>query len=171
MRQTSLKPDTINPLLKEKESAPVDQAHRAAQILTRPNITLDVLESIPEIKESLYIYTTEVREQAEINIKYKGYIEKEKVKVEKLKSLENKKIPHRINRIGSMMSLHFSSHNIVDFETASGADILLFGKFFHHMLENGIYLPPSGYESWFLSNALSEENLNDTVSALKSFNS
>ena len=68
------------------------------------------------------------------------------------------------------MSLHFSSHNIVDFETASGADILLFGKFFHHMLENGIYLPPSGYESWFLSNALSEENLNDTVSALKSFN-
>ena len=83
--------------------------------------------------------------------------------------LEHKKIPHRINRMGSMMSLHFCNHEVIDFETASKADIPLFNKFFHHMLENGIYLPPSAYESWFLSNALSTEDLDKTIDALKSF--
>ncbi|MEP6949347.1 MAG: glutamate-1-semialdehyde 2,1-aminomutase [Ginsengibacter sp.] len=83
--------------------------------------------------------------------------------------LENKKIPHRINRMGSMMSLHFCDHEVVDFESASGADIPLFNKFFHHMLDNGIYLPPSAYESWFLSNALNKEDINNTISAVESF--
>lgn len=83
--------------------------------------------------------------------------------------LENKKIPHRINRMGSMISLHFYNHDVVDFETASKADIPLFNRFFHHMLDNGIYLPPSAYESWFLSNALNKEDLNKTIAALESF--
>ena len=68
--------------------------------------------------------------------------------------LENKKISHRINRIGSMISLHFCDHDVIDFETASKANIPLFNKFFHHMLENGVYLPPSGYESWFLKQCI-----------------
>jgi glutamate-1-semialdehyde 2,1-aminomutase len=83
--------------------------------------------------------------------------------------LENKKIPHRINRIGSMMSLHFCNHDVIDFETASKANISLFNKLFHHMLENGVYLSPSAYESWFLSNALNETDLNDTCNALDKF--
>jgi glutamate-1-semialdehyde 2,1-aminomutase len=84
--------------------------------------------------------------------------------------LEHKKIPHRINHMGSMMSLHFCDHEVVDFESASKADIPLFNKLFHHFLENGIYLPPSGYESWFLSNALNSEDLKKTFDALESFN-
>lgn len=84
--------------------------------------------------------------------------------------LDHKKIPHRINHMGSMMSLHFCDHEVVDFESASKADIPLFNKLFHHFLENGIYLPPSGYESWFLSNALSSEDLKKTFGALESFN-
>ena len=68
--------------------------------------------------------------------------------------LENKKIPHRINRIGSMISLHFCDHDVIDFETASKANISLFNKLFHHMLENGVYLPPSAYESWFLKQCI-----------------
>ena len=68
-----------------------------------------------------------------------------------------------------MISLHFCNHEVVDFETASKADIPLFNKFFHHMLANGIYLPPSAYESWFLSNALNKEDINKTISALESF--
>jgi glutamate-1-semialdehyde 2,1-aminomutase len=83
--------------------------------------------------------------------------------------LANKKIPHRINRIGSMMSLHFCDHDVIDFDTASKADFSLFNKFFHHMLDNGVYLPPSGYESWFLSNALTERELDATIDACKSF--
>ena len=83
--------------------------------------------------------------------------------------LENKKIPHRINRFGSMMSLHFCQHDVIDFDTASKADIPMFNKFFHHLLENGIYLPPSAYESWFLSNALSEDDIKTTIAIADSF--
>jgi tRNA uridine 5-carboxymethylaminomethyl modification enzyme len=92
LSKTSLKPTIINPILESVESSPVDQAYRAAQILTRPNITLKTLEAIADIKENLDKYSEDVREQAEINIKYKGYIEKEKVNVDKLNRLENIKI-------------------------------------------------------------------------------
>lgn len=93
LRETSLKPGVINPILESIESNPVDQAYRAAQILTRPNMTLEKLEEIDFIKETSAQYSDEVREQAEINIKYKGYIEKEKENVAKLNRLENIKIP------------------------------------------------------------------------------
>ncbi|MBO9692522.1 tRNA uridine-5-carboxymethylaminomethyl(34) synthesis enzyme MnmG [Chryseobacterium sp.] len=93
LRETSLKPGIINPILESIESSPVDQAYRAAQILTRPNMTLEKLDEIDFIKEVSTQYNDEVREQAEINIKYKGYIEKEKENVAKLNRLENIKIP------------------------------------------------------------------------------
>ncbi|MBK1894756.1 tRNA uridine-5-carboxymethylaminomethyl(34) synthesis enzyme MnmG [Chryseobacterium paridis] len=93
LRETSLKPGVINPILESEESNPVDQAYRASQFLTRPNITLEKLENIDVIKETTSQFDDEVREQAEINIKYKGYIEKEKENVAKLNRLENIKIP------------------------------------------------------------------------------
>ena len=93
LRETSLKPGMINPILESIESSPVDQAYRASQILTRPNMTLEKLEGIETIQEKASQYNNEVREQAEINIKYKGYIEKEKENVAKLNRLENIKIP------------------------------------------------------------------------------
>ncbi|AZA72507.1 tRNA uridine-5-carboxymethylaminomethyl(34) synthesis enzyme MnmG [Chryseobacterium indoltheticum] len=93
LRETSLKPGIINPILESIESNPVDQAYRASQFLTRPNITLEKLEEIDAIKEVSSKYSDEVREQAEVNIKYKGYIEKEKENVAKLNRLENVKIP------------------------------------------------------------------------------
>ncbi len=93
LRETSLKPGIINPVLESIESSSVDQAYRAAQILTRPNMTLEKLDEIDFIKEVSSQYNDEVREQAEINIKYKGYIEKEKENVAKLNRLENIKIP------------------------------------------------------------------------------
>lgn len=93
LRETSLKPHQINPILEEMESNAVDQAYRASQILTRPNISLKTLEKLENIREVSQNYTDEVREQAEINIKYKGYIDKEKENVAKLQRLENIKIP------------------------------------------------------------------------------
>ncbi|MCS3530216.1 tRNA uridine-5-carboxymethylaminomethyl(34) synthesis enzyme MnmG [Chryseobacterium sp. JUb7] len=93
LRETSLKPGVINPILESIESNPVDQAYRASQFLTRPNITLDKLDNIDVIKEFTSQFDDEVREQAEVNIKYRGYIEKEKENVAKLNRLENIKIP------------------------------------------------------------------------------
>lgn len=106
LRETSLKPGMINPILETIESSPVDQAYRAAQILTRPNMTLEKLENIEAIKEYALKYDDEVREQAEINIKYKGYIEKEKENVAKLNRLENIKIPEDFDytKISSLSS-------------------------------------------------------------------
>jgi len=93
LRETSLKPGIINPILETIESSPVDQAYRASHFLTRPNMNLEKLEAIEAIKEVTSTYADEVREQAEINIKYKGYIEKEKDNVAKLNRLETFKIP------------------------------------------------------------------------------
>jgi len=93
LRETSLKPGVINPILESIESNPVDQAYRASQFLTRPNITLEKLDHIEIIKEFTSQFDDEVREQAEVNIKYRGYIEKEKENVAKLNRLENIKIP------------------------------------------------------------------------------
>lgn len=93
LRDTSLKPGVINPILETIESAPVDQAYRAAQILTRPNMTISKLEEIEGLNAEINQFTDEVKEQAEINIKYKGYIEKERESVAKLNRLETVRIP------------------------------------------------------------------------------
>ena len=74
-------------------------------------------------------------------------------------------IPYVINQIGSMISVHFSEKPVKDFASASAANNTLFNKFFHAMLKRGIYLPPSAYESWFLNNALTYEDLDLTILA------
>lgn len=73
-------------------------------------------------------------------------------------------MPFVINRIGSMISIHFSENEVTDFASASACNIEAFKRYFHHMLQHGIYLPPSAYESWFLNNALSNTDLEKTIS-------
>lgn len=106
LKELSLKPNVINPILEENESNPVDQAYRASQILTRPNINLEKLSKIEIIGNKAREYSEEIQEQAEINIKYKGYIEKEKENVAKLQRMENIKIPDNFdfNKVASLSS-------------------------------------------------------------------
>lgn len=75
--------------------------------------------------------------------------------------------PFIINRLGSMISVHFSEKPVTDFASAAAADNAFFNQFFHAMLSRGIYLPPSAYESWFLNNALSYADLDATIAAAK----
>ena len=77
------------------------------------------------------------------------------------------KTPYTINRLGSMISVHFSNKPVTNFETAAAANNDLFKKYFHAMLKRGIYLPPSPFESWFLNNALSYADLDKTIAASK----
>lgn len=72
-------------------------------------------------------------------------------------------IPFVVNQFGSMISVHFSSQPVTDFASAAAADNALFNRFFHAMLQRGIYLPPSAFESWFLNDALSYEDLDYTI--------
>ena len=75
--------------------------------------------------------------------------------------------PYKINQLGSMISIHFSEHEINNFDDASRADNAFFNKFFHAMLDRGIYLPPSAFETWFISDALTKEDLDKTIEATR----
>ncbi len=71
--------------------------------------------------------------------------------------------PYVINRFGSMISVHFSDKPVNNFTDAASANNALFNKFFHAMLQSGVYLPPSAYETWFISNALSTKDIDETI--------
>ena len=85
------------------------------------------------------------------------------------KILNSKDIAHRINRKGSMMSVFFHIASVSNFDEAQEANHALFNNFFHHMLRNGIYLPPSGYETYFISDAVREEEIDRTLEAVRKF--
>ncbi|MEK6153472.1 glutamate-1-semialdehyde 2,1-aminomutase [Flavobacteriaceae bacterium 3-367] len=81
--------------------------------------------------------------------------------------LVSKGIAHQINRFGSMISVHFTEEAVVDFASSAKGNNEHFKTYFHGMLERGIYLPPSAFESYFLNDALSYDDLDRTVAAVK----
>ncbi|MDB3927525.1 glutamate-1-semialdehyde 2,1-aminomutase [Flavobacteriaceae bacterium] len=72
----------------------------------------------------------------------------------------------KINRLGSMISLHFCSEDVVDFKSSQKGNNEKFKKYFHGMLNEGIYLPPSAFESYFLNDALTYSDIDITLDAL-----
>ena len=80
--------------------------------------------------------------------------------------LKNNKIDFTINQVGSMISVHFDINPIIDFETAKKGDNETFKKFFHGLLKEGIYIAPSAYESWFITDALTYDDLDFTIAAV-----
>ena len=83
------------------------------------------------------------------------------------KALDKYGVVHTINRIGSMISVHFAPNPVVDFESAKHGDNETFRKFFHGLLQEGIYIAPSAYESWFITDALSYHDLDETIRAVE----
>jgi glutamate-1-semialdehyde 2,1-aminomutase len=83
--------------------------------------------------------------------------------------MQRKSVPYVINHCGSMISLHFSDQPVVDFSTAAAARNDVFNKLFHHMLDRGVYLPPSAYETWFISQAIGQKEIDLTLEALDAF--
>lgn len=71
-----------------------------------------------------------------------------------------------INRVGSMISVHFDAEPVVDFQSAAKGDNATFKKFFHGLLQEGIYIAPSAYETWFITDALTYEDLDVTIQAI-----
>ena len=95
----SVAPDEINPILINKESAPINQSMKMRKIYARPNITSEDLLALKKPQE--YVkensLSADVIEQVEIQVKYSGYIEKEKLNAEKLQNLENINIPDKFD--------------------------------------------------------------------------
>lgn len=81
------------------------------------------------------------------------------------KRIANTSLPYQINRYGSMISLHFTETPVVDFQTAAKGNNEFFKAYFHGMLKEGIYLPPSAFESYFLNDALSNDDIDFTLDA------
>ncbi|AVI50174.1 glutamate-1-semialdehyde-2,1-aminomutase [Pukyongia salina] len=80
-------------------------------------------------------------------------------------ALNESGLPYVINRVGSMISVHFTKEEVIDFESSAKGNNETFKKFFHGMLNRGIYLPPSAFESWFLNDALTYKDLDMTINA------
>ena len=76
------------------------------------------------------------------------------------------KVIFTINRVGSMISVHFDADPVVDFQSAAKGDNATFKKFFHGLLQEGIYIAPSAYETWFITDALTYEDLDVTIQAI-----
>lgn len=83
--------------------------------------------------------------------------------------LNEKSVPHTINQIGSMFTLFFNDGAVKDFDSAAGSDTKLYGSYFRHMLESGIYLPPSQFEANFVSTTHTQKDFNKTLAAVKKF--
>jgi len=82
------------------------------------------------------------------------------------KVLLDNNIVFTINRVGSMISIHFDKDAVIDFQSAKKGDNETFKKFFHGLLNEGVYIAPSAYESWFITDALTYEDLDFTVNAI-----
>lgn len=80
--------------------------------------------------------------------------------------LKKNKIDYTINRVGSMISVHFDKELVVDFQSAAKGDNETFKKFFHGLLREGIYIAPSAYETWFITDALTYDDLDATIKAI-----
>jgi tRNA uridine 5-carboxymethylaminomethyl modification enzyme len=95
LKKTSIVPEDVNPILQEKDSAPVKQSMKMFKIAARPQLNFDDVKRFPGVADFMIEnkIDKEISEQAEIHVKYSGYIEKEKNSADKLQRLENIRIP------------------------------------------------------------------------------
>jgi len=109
-KETSITPEEANPLLAKYDSSPMKQGDKMAKVLARPNITITDFMELPQVKDfaDAQQLSKEVLENTEIEIKYAGYIEKEKNNADKLNRLEDIRIPENFN-YDKLTSLSFES--------------------------------------------------------------
>ncbi len=136
--------------------SPLGAVYQAGTLSGNPIAVAAGLATLKELVENKNIFSS-------IN-KYTQLLEKEITTV-----LTQKGLPFKTNRVGSMFSVFFTDIDVVDFNTAATANNDTFKNFFHHLLDNGIYLPPSSFESWFISNEIKEKEIEKTINAIRSF--
>ena len=139
-----------------QQIAPLGNVYQAGTLSGNPIAMIAGYPMLKTLKENPSIYTS-IDEKTE-------YLHKGLDGV-----LQKSGQPYVINRLGSMISVHFSEKPVTDFASAASANNTLFNRYFHAMLAAGIYLPPSAFETWFISNALSTADIDKTVEATASF--
>ena len=98
MEEITIQPEEINPFLTGINSAILDKKQKASQLLLRPSVSLkEMMNAVPSLQAEISAYDVETLEQAEIQVKYDVYIEKEKELVARMSTLEEQVIPHSFN--------------------------------------------------------------------------
>ncbi len=133
--------------------APEGPVYQAGTLSGNPLAMSAGLAMLTELNEQPEIFESLARKTAYLHEGLDGVLRK-------------KGIPYQINRYGSMISVHFTDQAVVDFTSSASGNNDTFKRYFHGMLEKGIYLPPSAFESYFLNNALSYADLDETIDAL-----
>ncbi len=134
--------------------APLGNVYQAGTLSGNPVAMIAGFTLLKILKEKPSIYT-ELEEKT--NTLHKGLDE----------VLKASGFPYVINQVGSMISVHFSERAVIDFTSAAHSNIELFKKFFHAMLKRGVYLPPSAFETWFICNALTKDDIDFSINAAK----
>lgn len=133
--------------------APVGPVYQAGTLSGNPLAMAAGLAMLQEINSDAQLFQRLEEKTAYLE---KGIREK----------LTNNNIVYTINRVGSMISVHFDADPVYDFQTAGKGDNEIFKKFFHGLLQQGVYIAPSAYETWFITDALSYEDLDFTINAV-----
>ena len=136
--------------------APIGKVYQAGTLSGNPIAMIAGYTLLKTLKEKPSIYS-ELEEKS--NSLHQGLAE----------VFKKKNIAVQINQLGSMISVHFSERPVIDFPSSAASRIQTFNKFFHFMLEQGIYLPPSAFETWFVSHSLSKNDIDKTIRAAEQF--
>jgi glutamate-1-semialdehyde 2,1-aminomutase len=134
--------------------APLGPVYQAGTLSGNPLAMAAGLEMLKALNEDESIYARLEEKTAYLE---KGIREK----------LDAKNIGYTINRVGSMISVHFDPSPVTDFASAGKGDNASFKKFFHGLLQEGVYIAPSAYETWFITDALTYEDLDYTIQAIE----
>jgi glutamate-1-semialdehyde 2,1-aminomutase len=100
-----------------------------------------------------------------------GFYESLEAKAERLAdgikaAIAKRELPARLSRVGSMMTLFFTDETPYDYASARSADAQRYARFFHALLDGGVYFPPSQFEAAFVSSAHSEADIDATIAAV-----
>jgi len=134
--------------------APVGPVYQAGTLSGNPLAMAAGLEMLKALDNDAQIFTRLEEKTA--------YLEKGIRKI-----LEANEIAHTVNRRGSMISVHFDEGAVTNLKTATKGDNETFKKFFHGLLNEGVYIAPSAYETWFITDALTYEDLDFTLNAIE----
>jgi len=132
--------------------APLGPVYQAGTLSGNPLATTAGITMLSELKNNQAVYST---------LENKG----SRLETGLAEVFQRVGFPVQINRVGSMISIFFTENKVETFADVEQSDMKLFSAFFHEMLGNVVHLPPSGYESWFLTATLSADLIDFTVDA------
>jgi len=134
--------------------APNGPVYQAGTLSGNPIATASGIATLTYLKNNPEIYSK---------------IDATTAKIEDLLKARFSKKEAVINRLGSMISVHFGTGQVINYNDATKAKNERFNALFHHLLKAGVYLPPSAFESWFVSNVINDEDLLRLQAGLESF--